>query len=79
MNGRKPAWTETGTEAGEEGKREKERASRIRVWVDDPGSRQQKVIRRHGPAVTSSSVMVGGRAVAQWGKVSPKGRGDSER
>lgn len=28
------------------------------VWVDDPGSREQKVIRWHGPAVTSS---LGGR------------------
>lgn len=32
-----------------------ENPSNHSVWVDDPGSRLRKMIRRHGPAVTSSS------------------------
>lgn len=34
------------------------------MWVDDPGSQEQKMIRRHGPAVTSSSGSR--RTVARW-------------
>lgn len=48
------------------------------MWVNDPGSREQKVKRRHGPAVTSSS---GGRrqdCSPVGEKANPK-RGHGER
>lgn len=47
------------------------------VWVDDPGSREQKVIRWHGPAVTSLGGRRQGRSPVGE-KANPK-RGHGER
>lgn len=48
------------------------------MWVDDPGSREQKVIRWHGPAVTSN---LGGRRqdCSPVGEKAKPKRGHGER